>query len=155
MNKKPNKSRYYFYVDCEDAWTCLENGKPIDSLYPDYFQSETRDNKYHDHMASIILPNEKYILLEDKFYDYALTSFGRVVNCVYGTQFGTYFKKTDIALFMRGSRLHLSKAFKEQNWEFDMQKILDNYNKYKWNYSCVSSMQHQHKKSNKVKQNDK
>ena len=155
MSKKPIKTKFHFYVDCEDAWTCLENGKPIDSLYPDHFKSETRDSQYHDYMKTILLPGEEYVLLDGEFYDYALTSFGRVVNCIFGTQFGTYFKKNDVALFMRSGRIHLSKIFEEQGWKFDILELINNHHLYKWNYSCVSGMQHHRKKYEKMEQYNK
>jgi hypothetical protein len=132
--KPKNYSKFYFYVDSQAAWECLENGKDITTIYPDYFKEEITDTKYHNHMKSVVTPDEKYVLLEDKMYDYALTSLGRVINCIHGTQCFVYFKKNNIVLNMRNSKLNLRQIFEEQGWEFNLQELLDNYKKYEWKH---------------------
>ena len=137
--KAKNKSKFYFYVDCEEAWTCIENGKDVSTLYPDYFNEELTDAKYDAHMQSILMANEQYVLLGDKMFDYALTSLGRVVNCIYGTQCYVYFKKDNVMITMRNSRLALKQVFDEQGWAFNVADILDNYTKYKWKHKTWKS----------------
>jgi hypothetical protein len=72
-------------------------------------------------------------------FDYALTSFGRVVNCIYGTQYFVYFRKDNIMITIRNSRLALKTVFDEQGWDFNVTKLLDNYTKYKWNHKTFKS----------------
>jgi len=130
--QKAHKTKFHFYVDSEAAWECIENGKAISSLYPDYFKPEIQDTKYHNHMKSILLPGEKYILLDDKMYDYAVTSYGRVINCIHGTQVFVYFRKENVMITMRSTKQDMQSIFKKQKWNFNVEEIINNYNKYKW-----------------------
>jgi len=140
MTYKPkNYSKFYFYVDSQAAWECIESGKEVSTLYPEYFNEDLTNAKYNNHMESILMPNEQYVLLEDMMFDYALTSLGRVVNCIYGTQCFVYFRKDNVMLTMRNSRLALKDVFDKQGWEFNVNNLLNNYTKYKWKHKTFKS----------------
>lgn len=137
--KPKNRSKFYFYVDPKAAWECIESGKDVSTLYPEYFNEEITGAKHNAYMESILMPNEQYVLLEGTMFDYALTSFGRVVNCIYGTQYFVYFRKDNIMITMRNSRLALKQVFNEQGWKFNVNELLDNYTKYKWKHKTMIS----------------
>jgi hypothetical protein len=126
-------------VDSQAAWECIESGKEVSTLYPEYFNEDLTNAKYNNHMESILMPNEQYVLLEDMMFDYALTSLGRVVNCIYGTQCFVYFRKDNVMLTMRNSRLALKDVFDKQGWEFNVNNLLNNYTKYKWKHKTFKS----------------
>jgi hypothetical protein len=126
-------------VDSQAAWECIESGKEVSTLYPEYFNEDLTNAKYNNHMESILMPNEQYVLLEDMMFDYALTSLGRVINCIYGTQCFVYFRKDNVMLTMRNSRLALKTVFDKQGWEFNVNNLLDNYTKYKWKHKTFKS----------------
>jgi hypothetical protein len=137
--KPKNRSKFYFYVDPKAAWECIENGKDVSTLYPDYFNEEITGAKHSAHMESILMLNEQYMLLEGTMYDYALTSLGRVINCIYGTQCYVYFRKDNVMITMRDSRLGIKEAFEGQGWHFSVNELLDNYTKYKWKHKTWKS----------------
>lgn len=124
--------KFQIYLDGNRFWELLENGKDIDDLYPDHFKPEITDKQHHDFMATKLLPGEEYVLLDDICYDYALTSFGRIFNCIYGTQVKVYFAKDDAGVIIRTYKDKMSKMFTKQGWEFDLDKVKRLYKKHKW-----------------------
>ena len=130
---KLNSSKFQIYLDGERFWELLENGKNIDDLYPDHFKEEITDKQHHDFMSKQLLPGEKYVLLDDIAYDYAVTSFGRIFNCIYGTQVKVYFAKDDVGIIIRTYKDKLSRVFAKYGWEFDLETLRKLYKKHKWN----------------------
>ncbi len=127
-------SKFQVYLDGEKFWELLENGKDTDDLYPDHFKTEIVDVQYHNHMKSVLMPGEEYILLPDEAYDYAITSYGRIINCLYGTQVYIYLNKEDAKVIARTYKRKMSEIFKEQGWKFDIREVMNNYEKYNWKH---------------------
>jgi nitrogen fixation protein len=125
-------TKFQVYLDGDKFWELLENGKDTDDLYPDHFKTEIIDVQYSKYMESIIMPGEKYALLEGNGYDYAVTSLGRVVNCLYDTQVAVYITTIDAKIVVREEKLKMSKVFMDNGWDFNMDTIKKNYAKYKW-----------------------
>jgi len=125
-------SKFQVYLDGERFWELIENGKDVDDLYPDHFKTELVDVQYHEFMKDKLLPGEEYVLLDDIAYDYAITSFGRIFNCIYGTQVKVYFAKDDVLLIIRTYKSKMSKEFAKHGWEFDLEKLKKLYKKHKW-----------------------
>jgi hypothetical protein len=127
-------SKFQIYLDGDKFWELLENGKDTNELYPDHFKSEITDKQHHAFMVPKLLPGEEYVLLDNIAYDYALTSFGRIFNCIYGTQVKTYFLKDDVMVSIRTYKSKMSKMFAQYDWEFDYKKLKTLYKKNKWTF---------------------
>ena len=127
-----NSGKFQIYLDGNRFWELMENGKDIDDLYPDHFKPEITDKQHHAFMATKLLSGEEYVLLDDIAYDYALTSYGRIFNCIYGTQVKVYFAKGDVGVIIRTYKDKMSKMFAKHGWEFDYEKLRTLYKKNKW-----------------------
>jgi hypothetical protein len=127
-NRKNKSVKFYVYLDIDKYTECIENNKSIDSLYPESWNIETAEDKFHEYMKSVILEGEEYRLLNDKFYNYALTSFGRAFNVEAGKSVRTYVLNTDMYIFVRNKRENLSNAFARFGWHFDYNTILARFN---------------------------
>lgn len=133
MARTANTStKFQVYLDGERFWELLENGKDTDDLYPDHFKTELVDLQYHEFMKDKLLEGEEYVLLDGDAYDYAITSFGRIFNCIYGTQVKVYFGKEDVLMIVRTTKNKMSKEFAKYGWEFDLETIRARYKKHKW-----------------------
>lgn len=129
---KLNSSKFQIYLDGEKYWELLENGQDTDLIYPDHFKEEITDKHHHAFMATKLLPGEEYVLLDDIAYDYAVTSYGRIFNCIYGTQVKVYFAKDDVGIIIRTYKDKLSRVFAKYGWEFDLEHLRKLYKKHKW-----------------------
>ena len=126
---------FFVYLDGEKYWEYLETGKDPDELYPEHFRVEVIIEKYNDYMNTIILPGEKYYLLEETGYDYAITSFGRVFNCKKQVQVRTYFAKYEVVLFVRDTKIVAKKVFEKNKWSYNYDKIYNDFLSNKWPHS--------------------
>ena len=129
---KMTSSKFQVYLDGDKFWELLENGRDTDLLYPDHFKTEIVDEQYHEYMRGKLLEGEEYVLLDDVAYDYAITSFGRIFNCIYDTQVKVYFSKEDALMIIRTYKTKMSKEFEKYGWDFDLETIRARYKKYKW-----------------------
>jgi len=133
MSRAANTSKkFQIYLNGDKFWELMENGKNLDELYPDHFKTEIVDIQYHNYMESILMPGEEYVLLPDDAYDYAMTSFGRIINCIFGTQVYIYISNQDAKVIARTYKGKMSKLFEQQGWKFDIKEIMNNYDKYNW-----------------------
>jgi hypothetical protein len=129
MRARKNKSvKFYVYLDIDQYTECIENNKSTDSLYPESWNVEATEIKFHEYMKSVLLEGEEYKLLNGKFYNYALTSFGRAFNVESGKSVRTYVLNTDMYIFVRNKRENLSDAFAKFGWHFDYNTILTRIN---------------------------
>jgi hypothetical protein len=134
---KLNSGKFYVYLDSQKYWECLETGRSIDDLYPDHFKTEIVDIQYDNYLKSILLPGEEYVLLDDLSYDYAVTSFGRVINCHSKKTVSVYISGEDAKTSIRNQKMKLSELFKNNGWKFDVNIIKKHYVKNKWNSRSI------------------
>ena len=131
MGYKPLKKLSH-YFDNEDVWAAIENNIDIDTLYPDNFNTNDLTEQYIQYMDKIVINGEQYVLLHRDLFDYALTSFGRVINCSLKNEIGVDIAYNDFILHMRENKIKMSKLFKQNNWDFDLEEILKIHKENKW-----------------------
>ena len=141
MAKAYYKSKqFYVYLDSERAWEVIEKrlmGHDIDvldELYPDDWDDDKANAHYQSILNKMLLPDEKYKLLLGKLDGYCVTSFGRVLNIKCPNQVIVYFAKDRISTSIRSVKVFLVNEFMNMGWEFNIDSIKRNYNKYKWKY---------------------
>jgi hypothetical protein len=131
MGYKPLKKLSH-YFDNEDVWEAIENNINIDTLYPDNFNINDLTEQYLQYMDKIVVNGEQYVLLYEEHFDYALTSFGRVINCSLKKEIGVDIAYNDCILHMRENKIKMSKLFKQNNWDFNFDEILRIHKENKW-----------------------
>jgi hypothetical protein len=124
--------RFVFYPDAELAWELIEMGKDIDALYPDSYKTENLLPDYAKSLTPLLLEDEKFAMLEGKYFDYAVTSFGRTFNVKTQKPVLVYFGMKDIQLVLRGDKINLSEIFEENGWEYSIEEISKIYQQYNW-----------------------
>lgn len=121
-------SKFYFMPNQQQCWNLIENNQDIELLYPDHMREKLDNPAYIKYMKSVLLPGEKYALLDDILYDYAITSFGRLINCKTQNQMFSQIalatKTSDIRISIRNTKTYMSKIFADQGWEFNLNEIL-------------------------------
>jgi hypothetical protein len=115
------------------CWWLIENGLDIDLLYPEHLRAKSDNPKYITYLESVLNNGEEYILLDDDLFDYALTSYGRVINCKTQnckvSSIMRSVKDNGVRVEIRNKKILLRPIFKEQGWSFDPDKILKQYEK--------------------------
>lgn len=138
MTKNFYKSaKFKVYLDAEKAWEVIEYkamgyNRNIDELYPDAFQTETISKGYNNTITEILVPGEKYDLLQDQWFGYAITSYGRLISLRHNKMLGVYVKTKDITTDLRNKKVKFSEEFKKRGWNFNIQNIINNYKTYEW-----------------------
>jgi len=132
-----NSRQFKVYLDAEKAWEIIEYkamgyDRDIDELYPDEFITERNKQKYIDVINKLLIDNEEYTLLEDMCEGYALTSFGRVINCKYGSIVIIYFTNQALSVSIRGVKIDFAGQFMKMGWLYDIDKVKRIYNENKW-----------------------
>jgi hypothetical protein len=82
----------------------------------------------------MLIPEEQYKLLSGILDGYCITSLGRVLNIKNPNQVIVYFAKDRISTSIRSIKIFLLDEFMKMNWEFNVDTIKRNYDKYKWKY---------------------
>ena len=135
-----NSKQFSIYLDSEKAWEVIEKRlmgydiDVLDELYPDDWDIEKNATKYQSVLDKMLFPKEEYKLLEGKLDGYCVTSLGRVLNVKHPNQVIVYFAKGRISTSVRNIKIFLAAEFVKMNWEFNIDNIKHNYDKYKWKY---------------------
>lgn len=136
---KYNSQQFQIYLDSQQAWDIIENksmgyDRDIDELYPPHFISENTSIQYEKKLNTILLKDEKYALLDDKCSGYAISSYGRIINCQFlkPKVIIVYFSNSSLTITVRGIKLHLVTEFTKHGWEFDIDNIRRIYNENRW-----------------------
>ena len=135
-----NSKQFYVYLDSERAWEVIEkrlmgyNIDVLDELYPDDWDDDKINTHYQSVLDKMLLPGEQHKLLSGKLDGYCVTSFGRVLNIKNPNQVIVYFAKDRISTSIRNVKIFLVNEFMNMGWEFNIDSIKRNYNKYKWKY---------------------
>jgi hypothetical protein len=119
-------SKFHFIPDQELCWSLLEYNQDLSKLYPNHMCEGTDNPVYVKYIESVLYPGEQYTLLDNQLYDYAITSFGRIINCKTKNEVGGFYlaeRTNDIRINLRQSQLLLSKVFAENNWKFEFKKL--------------------------------
>ncbi len=115
------------------AWFLIENNLDLELLYPEHLRTKSDNPNYIKYVESILMDGEEYILMDDDLYDYAITSYGRVINCHTKNQkVSTVMrsaKDNGVRVDIRNKKLLLRPLFKKHNWDFNPDKILEQYEK--------------------------
>ena len=132
-----NSRQFQVYLDAEKAWELIEYkamgyDRDIDELYPEEFIIENNIQKYTDILNKILMPNEQYVFLDGLCEGYAITSFGRIINCRYGNIVTIYFTKNRLSVSIRGTKIDFAAEFAKHGWHYDMDKVKHIYNENKW-----------------------
>jgi hypothetical protein len=132
-----NSKQFSIYLDSEKAWEVIEKRlmgydiDVLDELYPDDWDIEKNATKYQSVLDKMLFPKEEYKLLEGKLDGYCVTSLGRVLNVKHPNQVIVYFAKGRISTSVRNIKIFLAAEFVKMNWEFNIDNIKHNYDKYK------------------------
>lgn len=132
-----NSRQFQVYLDAEKAWEVIEYkamgyDRTVDELYPKEFITENNIQKYADILNKLLIDNEQYVLLDGMCEGYALTSFGRVINCKYGSIVIIYFSNQSLSVSIRGVKIDFAGQFMKMGWSYDIDTIKHIYNKNKW-----------------------
>ena len=123
-------AKYSFYPSQQKCWELIENNLDIELLYPESMRQRLNNPSYIKYIESVLFDGEQYILLDNELYDYAITSLGRVINCKTKRSITSLFpaaKNNDVRIDIRNKKILLSPIFKENRWEFNQQKILEQH----------------------------
>jgi len=138
MAKNQYKSKQFkVYLDSQLAWDIIEYksmgyARDIDELYPEEFQTETLSDQYNEEILNMLIPGEKHVLLQDNWFGYALTNYGRIISLKHYKTLGVYLKKRDITAEIRGTKVRLSEQFPKYGWDFSISTIANNYKQNEW-----------------------
>jgi hypothetical protein len=123
---------FHIYLDSEDVWEYIEMGKNIDELYPEHLKEEVIAEKRQNQLQYILIENEQYAFFADG--DYVITDLGRVYNCLHQRFLAPEILKADMYINVRYTKHRYSKLFKQNNWTFNFQDILDRFDEKGWRY---------------------
>jgi len=134
MAKTKYKSRNFIYLDSESVWECIEMGRDIDELYPDYY-------KHTPTLKSMVVPT-----LPGEIFDwfrkpnYVITSFGRIYNCRYKRFLKAQIIQSAIRIhYGEENTIHIEDEFEKRGWEYDYLTIYNHYIDNNWNYRIYES----------------
>jgi hypothetical protein len=119
-----NSELFKIYLDSEKVWEIIETGGDIDILYPESFKTEKIIIKYEKEVAAYMEEGEKFVLLEDYDYDYALTTHGRVYACKFQRFIKpSYIRGDDVKIIIRNTNISMKELYKKIGWTYDFNFI--------------------------------
>ena len=138
MAKNHYKSKQFkVYLDSHLAWEVIEYktmgyARDVDELYPDEFQTEILSDQYNREIQNVLTSGEQHVLLQDEWFGYAITSYGRIISLKQYKTLGVYLKKSDITAEIRSTKIRLSKQFQKYGWDFNILTISNHYKQNAW-----------------------
>ena len=134
MGYKRNKYVDDDYVELVNHY--INNDIPLTELIDKVV--EDHEERYHlkldkEWLESFLVEGEKYNLLGDHT-NIVLTSKGRIINTAKKRAYIIYFTQTTVGCYVLGKKVMYAELFEKYNWDYSYDEILDNYNKYGWQY---------------------
>lgn len=111
----------------EMAYWALENGRNLD----DYIEDDTEEVK--NSLEQILHPGEVMEQMDGEHRNYYITNFGRIISLKRMRQITTRFFESGQFTYIHKVKVDWETVFKKNGWEYDVDKIKENYKKYKWN----------------------
>lgn len=82
----------------------------------------------------ILYEGEKYVWLEKELDDVIVTSLGRAVSIDRLKQYSVKFSTNIVILYIREIKVDILKIFNEQDWDYDINQIRNNYKNNGWKF---------------------
>jgi hypothetical protein len=127
---KYDSKQFGVYLDSQLVWDYIEMGKDVDELYPELMKEEIIQEKRIEMLKYVLQEDEQHYFILNG--DYVITDLGRVYNCLHKRFLKPEIYKTEIYVNIRFKKQKFSELFKEANWNFDRQVILNRYKQNKW-----------------------
>lgn len=124
------KKKYVTDDYIEKVQHYLYNDLPLKELYTDVYTSDFNQKV----VDSLIMKREKYVRLEGDLDHVVITSFGRLINTKRISQYSLRFTAGSIVCYVCEKKIVIPAIFEREGWEYNFNKILNNYRKYNWTF---------------------
>ncbi len=132
------KRKYIKYIDdgyIDKVAHYINNDLPIfDILHEEAHRGYNKINVFNkEYSDQLMLPGAQYKQID--IFDHCIyTNFGRVVNSGAQKQYKLNFTMTTVVIYISSTKISLTEYFEKAGWTYNYDEILDNYNKYDWDY---------------------
>lgn len=122
--------------EIEETELDIYNDQPIRYYKKQEVEPELDIYKAEEFLSRVLLPEEQYRIVEEK-PEYVYTSRGRLLNTKTFRQISATFAENRMHHVLNQFQLNGEKTFKRFGWEWDLDKIKNDYIQRKWKHGLV------------------